>query len=456
MTSKPTNGIRVGCGAGFWGDRPDAPLQLLQRGDLDYLALEYLAEVTMGLLDRLRRNDRPGYASDFVRFFIDEALEMALDRVATVATTAGGLDPAGCAAAVRETAADEGLDVSVATVSGDDCTDELAAIHERIEGGLVHADVGESFEAIRDDVVAAAAYLGAFPIAEAIEDDPDVVITGRVVDPALVLGPLIYEHRWEREAYDRLAAGIVAGHLIECGTQVTGGNLSKGWRDINFVDIGYPIATVGADGAMEICKPPGTGGLVSKDTVAEQLLYEIGDPEAYQTPDVTVDFTTPTLEEISENRVRINGVEGREPPESYKVSVHYRAGYKLAGTLLYSAPDALEKARLGAEILEDRIGELDLSIAETRAEFVGHDTAHGPAAPERNDHNEVMLRFAARGHDRDALARLGMEFAPLSLTGPPSVAGLTDRGRPRPRPLVDAWPTLVPRDAVTPVVNADE
>lgn len=445
--------VRIGCGAGFWGDRPDAPAQLLERGDVDYLALEYLAEVTMGILDRLRRNDRPGYAADFVRYVVETHLEAAIDDDVTIVTNAGGLAPEACARRVRELADDRGIDATVATVTGDDLTDDLGRVHDAVGGGLVHADTGAGFDEVRTDVVAAAAYLGAFPIAEALERGADVVITGRVVDPALVLGPLIFEHGWDRSDLDRLAAGVVAGHLIECGTQVTGGNLSKGWREVDFSDMGYPIAAVDADGGIRITKPPGTGGVVSEATVTEQLVYEIGDPTAYLTPDVTADFTTATVDPVDEDVVAVTGVEGAAAPPSYKVSVHHRAGYKLAGNLLYSAPDALEKARVAAEILEERIGELGLSVGDTRAEFVGHDAAHGPVAPTRADHNEVMLRFAARGDDREDLRRLGMEFAPLSLTGPPSVAGLTDRGRPRPRPVIDAWPTLVPKDAVDPEVT---
>ena len=454
--SDTDDGTRIGCGAGFWGDRPDAAGQLLEGGGLDYLALEYLAEVTMGLLDRLRRSDRDGYATDFVRFVVEDSLEMALAEDVTIVTNAGGLDPAACAAAVREEAAAQNLDVEIATVTGDDLTARLDEIHDRTRGGLCHLDTDEPYDTVREDVVVAAAYLGAFPVAEAIETGADVVITGRVVDPALVLGPLIAEHGWEREQYDRLAAGIVAGHLIECGTQVTGGNLSKGWREVDFANMGYPIAEVDSTGTITVTKPPDTGGTVSVATVSEQLVYEIGDPSAYLTPDVSADFTTPTLEATDRNTVTVSGVRGTQPPDQYKVSVHYRAGYKLAGNLLYSAPNALEKAKQGADILEERIQELDLSVADTRVEFIGHDAAHGPAASDKTDHNEVMLRFAARGTDRDALRRLGMEFAPLSLTGPPSVAGLTDQGRPRPKPIVDAWPTLVPRDAVDPEVTLYE
>lgn len=442
---------RIGCGAGFWGDRPDAPAQLIERGDLDYLALEYLAEVTMGILHRVEESGGPAYATDFVQFVVEEHLESAMDQDVTIVTNAGGLAPRDCARRVTDAAAERGLSPSVATVTGDDV---IGRLEETNKVDLSHLDTDEPFAHIEDKVVAAAAYLGAFPIAEALDLGADVVITGRVVDPALVLGPLIHEHGWTRDDYDRLAAGTVAGHLIECGTQVTGGNLSKGWREVQFDDIGYPIVDVDSDGRVRLSKTPDSGGVVSCETVAEQLVYEIGDPKAYMTPDVVADFTSLTVsDEQGNDEVSISGVEGNSPPSTYKVSIHCHDGYKLAGNLLYSRPDSLEKARVAADILRDRIDELGLNIEQTRAEFIGHDAAHGPMAPERESYNEIMLRFAVIGDDPEDLRRFGMEFAPLSLSGPPSVAGLTDQGRPRPQPVIDAWPALLPKDAVHPEVS---
>jgi hypothetical protein len=442
---------RIGCGAGFWGDRPDAPAQLIERSEIDYLALEYLAEVTMGILHRVETSGRPGYATDFVRFVVEDHLGTAMDQDITIVTNAGGLAPEDCADRVAEIATEQGLDPTIAIVSGDDLASRLNDISEI---DLEHFDSGESFSTIADDVVAAAAYLGALPVAEALDQGADIVITGRIVDPALALGPLMHEHGWKSDDYDHLAAGIVAGHLIECGTQVTGGNLSKGWRNVKFADIGYPIADVDADGLIRLMKTPDTGGVVSKATVAEQLVYEIGDPEAYVTPDVIADFTSLAIESGDKNdAVIITGVKGAAPPDSYKVSIHHRAGHKLAGNLLYSRPDALEKARVAADILRERIDALDLNIEQTHAEFIGHDAAHGPMAPEQESYNEIMLRFAAWGNNQNDLRRLGMEFAPLSLSGPPSVAGLTDQGRPHPRPVIDVWPTLVPKTIVNPEVT---
>jgi hypothetical protein len=440
---------RIASGAGFWGDYPDATGRLLSTGEFDYLQLEYLAEVTMGLLARLRESGREGYATDFVDVVVADHLETLLDRDVSVVTNAGGIAPDACAKRVRELAAEQGRDPTVATVTGDDLTASLPELRD--DAGLDHFETGESLPNDVDPLVAVA-YVGAFPIAEALDRGADVVVTGRVADPALTLGPLIHEYGWDRDDFDELAAGSLAGHLIECGTQVTGGNFLGEWRDVSFEDIGYPIAEVAGDGSVTITKPPETGGIVTKETVSEQLVYEIGDPTAYLTPDVTVDVTSAQVREAGDDAVRIEDVTGTKPPSEYKATVHYPDGYKVAGQLLYSRPDALEKARRAADILERRIEELGLAVADTHADYVGHDAAHGPMAPERETYNEIMLRFAARGESRADLRRLGMEFAPLSMAGPPSVTGLTDGGRPSPTPVVGSWPTLVPREAVDPEV----
>lgn len=443
---------RIACGAGFWGDYPDATAQLLEHGEFDYLQFEYLAEVTMGLLHRLKSRDpNKGYATDFIDWVIEDHLATILEKEIRIVTNAGGLNPAGCAEKVLEIAQEQNADVDVAIVTGDEITTDLQTLHD--SGiSLKHIDTEEPYAQIKENVVTGVTYLGAFPIAEALDTGADIVITGRTVDPALTLGPLIHEYNWTRADYDRLAAGVIAGHLIECGTQVTGGNLSKGWEGLDFTNIGYPIADVDREGTVRITKPPLTGGEVSEATVSEQLVYEIGDPTAYLTPDVSAAFTSPTVEEIEDDLVELRGVEGSEPPTTYKVSIHYEDGYKLAGNLLYSRPDALAKARKAAEILQNRISALELEIPETTAEFVGHDATHGPLAPEQDNYNEIMLRFAAWSENKSALRRLGMEFAPLSLAGPPAVAGLTDTGRPTPQKVISAWPTLVPKEAVEPEV----
>ncbi|WP_251342601.1 acyclic terpene utilization AtuA family protein [Haloplanus halophilus] len=443
--------VDIANGAGFWGDYPDATERLLEYGSVDYLTLEYLAEVSIGILARLERSDRPGYVTDFLEFVVDDHIDTIADRDVSVVTNAGGLDPQACARAVTDRAADRGVDVRVAVVTGDDVLGRLPEI-KRAGNDLADIDSGEPFDAV-ESASAAVAYLGAFPIADALDDGADVVVTGRVADPALALGPLIHEFGWTRDDHDLLAAGTVAGHLTECGPQVTGGNYLGGWRDVSFDDVGFPIAEVDRNGRITVTKPPDTGGKVTTGTVAEQLVYEIGDPTAYVTPDVVADFTSPAVTQVGEDRVAIDGATGTEPTDEYKVTIHYPAGFKLAGKLLYSRPDALEKARRAAEILESRIDELGLAIDRTHVDYVGHDAAHGPVAPTRESYNEILLRFAAKSDSRSDLRRLAMEFAPLSLAGPPAVAGLTDQGRPSPRRIVDAWPTLISKRWATPEVT---
>ncbi|UPV98964.1 DUF1446 domain-containing protein [Halorussus gelatinilyticus] len=443
--------VRIANAAGFWGDYPDATRRLLDHGTFDYLQLEYLAEVTMGVLGKLHESDPDrGYATDFTRFVVADHLEELIERNVTVVTNAGGINPEACAREVLRLADEQGVEVDVATVTGDSVRADLDRL--QTETGLCNVETDEPFPHELDDVTAAVAYLGAFPVADAISTGADIIITGRIADPALTLGPLVHEYGWTRNDYDRLAAGVVAGHLIECGTQVTGGNFLGDWQSVDFENLGYPIAQVERDGTAVITKPQGTGGTVSTETVAEQLVYEVHDPSAYLTPDVTADFTAPSVEQLRENAVRVTGMEGRAPPEIYKATIHYESGYKLSGSLLYSRPDALAKAREAASILDRRIDMLELDVDETHSEFVGHDAAHGPTAPPQDDHNEVMLRYAARSDDKAALRRLGMEFAPLSMAGPPSVTGLTDGGRPSPQPVIDVWPTTVPDEAATPEV----
>lgn len=335
-------------------------------------------------------------------------------------------------------------------MTGDSIRADLEQLQDTIR--LPNIESGNPFSQNHADVTVAVVYLGAFPVADALATGADIVITGRIVDPALTLGPLVHEHGWMREDYDRLAAGIVAGHLVECGTQVTGGNFLGDWQSIDFENLGYPIADVTADGTITVTKPPATGGRISTETVKEQLVYEINDPGAYWAPDVVADFTTLSVASAGDDAVRVTGVEGRPPPKAYKAMIHYEAGYKLAGEFLYSRPNALEKAQQAATILERRIKTLNLDTGETNAEYVGHDAAHGPLAPSQDDHNEVLLRFAARSNSEAALRRLGMEFAPLSMAGPSSVTGLTDGGRPSPQPVIDVWPTTVPKDRLDPEV----
>jgi hypothetical protein len=356
------------------------------------------------------------------------------------------VNPTACQAAVLEVAAEADVDVSVAAVTGDDILDALPEIRDR-GVDLNNIDTGESFSVIADELVSANAYLGAFPVANALDNGADIVITGRTVDAATVLGPLIHEYGWTEDDYNRLASGVIAGHILECGAQATGGNFLGDWQSIDFENIGFPIAEIEFDGEFVITKPEGTGGRVTEATVTEQLVYEIKDPASYCVPDVTADFTSPALEQVGEDRVVVTDCEGRAPPESLKVTALYEGGYKAQMLLTYSWPNALEKARRADEIVRTRLEHADVDLAELHTEFLGHDACHAGIAPEPADPNEITLRLVAQADGKRPLHRYGQQVIPVALGGPPNVTAVVD-GRPKPNEILAFWPCSVPRDMV--------
>jgi hypothetical protein len=443
------NLVRVAAGQGFWGDDLDAPRRQAEGGPIDYLMLDYLAEVTMSILQKQKERDPAmGYARDFVGA-IESVLPAITERGVRVIANAGGVNPPACARAVLEMAQARGAagKLKIGVVTGDDL---LPRIDELISAGheLANMDTGEPLSKVRGDVIAANAYIGSEPIVEALARDASVVITGRSTDTALTMAPLRHEFGWAADDWDKLAAGIVAGHIIECGAQCSGGNCMHDWRNIpDLANVGYPIAEVAADGTFTVTKHPGTGGRVSVPTVTEQLVYEMGDPASYITPDVAADFTTIQLEQAGENRVRVHGIKGRPPTDKLKVSIAYRAGFKAVGTLVYVWPDAVDKARAAERILRERLDRLGLRFEHILAELVGHSSAHGPLAGEAGDVPEVQLRFGVRGPDRTAVERFTREIAPLVLNGPPSVTGFAG-GRPKVEEIVAYWPALVDKTQV--------
>jgi hypothetical protein len=299
-------------------------------------------------------------------------------------------------------------------------------------------------------------YFGAMPVVEALKWSPDIIITGRVTDTGITVAPMIYEFGWRQDDWDKLAAGTIAGHILECGGQASGGNFSGDWQSVpDLAHIGFPIAEAYPNGEVVITKHEGTGGLVSVATVTEQLLYEIGDPTDYITPECVADFTTIELKQEGENRVAMSGVRGRPATEFYKVSMSYSDGYTGVGTLTYAWPDALEKARKADEILRTRLSELSLTYDEIRTEFLGYDSTHGPLSPREIEPNEVVLRIGVRGHDHKAVEQFGKEIAPLILNGPPGVTGFSG-GRPKPSEVIAYWPALIPKTAVKPKVSVVE
>lgn len=446
--------VRVAAGQGFWGDDLDAPRRQAEGGEIDYLMLDYLAEVTMSILQKQKERDPAmGYARDFVGA-IESVLPAITQRGVRVIANAGGVNPPACAAAVMEMAKARGATakLKIGVVTGDDL---LPRIDELISAGhaLANMDTGEPLDKVRGDVIAANAYVGSEPIVEALARGAGVVITGRSTDTALTMAPLRHEFGWAADDWDKLAAGIVAGHIIECGAQCSGGNCMHDWRNIpDLANVGYPIAEAAPDGTFTITKHAGTGGRVSVPTVTEQLVYEMGDPASYITPDVIADFTTIQLEQAGENRVRVHGIKGRPPTDKLKVSIAYRAGFKAVGTLVYSWPEAVDKARAAERILRERLSRLGLKFDHVLAELVGHSSTHGPLAGASGDVPEVQLRFGVRGPDRKAVERFTREIAPLVLNGPPSVTGFAG-GRPKVEEIVAYWPALIDKTQVRTAVE---
>ncbi len=451
--------IRIANGQGFWGDSLEAPLEQIRRGPIDYLTLDYLAEITMSILQKQRSRDpRAGYARDFVEM-LERGLPDIVRRDIKVVANAGGVNPQACRAAIAEVARRAGVDgrVRVGVVAGDDI---LACLDEMLAAGieLRNLDTGEPLAGIRDRVQSANVYFGAFPIAEALDRGAQLVVTGRCTDTGLVLGPMVHEFGWARDDWDRLAAGTIAGHTVECGAQCTGGNCQLDWDRIPaLADIGYPVAEAEPDGTFVITKHASTGGRVSVATVTEQLLYEMGDPRCYITPDCIADFTTIRLEPDGEDRVRFSGIRGRPATELYKVSISYSAGFKAVGTLVYTWPDAYRKARAADGILRERLNRLGLRFDGVHTEFVGVNACHGPllAGEPAAQIAEVGVRVAVRSSDRAAVERFTKEIAPLALNGPPAVTGLGS-GRPKVEEIVAYWPALIPKSAVAPQVTVEE
>jgi len=439
--------IRIAAGQGFWGDLPNAPVRQVANGPIDYLMLDYLAEVTMSIMQKQKARDpNAGYARDFVSL-MNEILPACVDRGIKVVANAGGVNVEGCANAVVDVARNLGLSgrVKIGIVTGDNLLDRVDDFIDRgIE--LRNMDTDEVLATVRDRIQSANAYLGATPIVEALRKGAQIVITGRATDTGLTLGPMIHEFNWAQNDWDKLAAGTIAGHVIECGAQCSGGNCQYEWRSIpDLANVGFPIAEASPDGTFVITKHDGTGGRVNVPSIKEQLVYEMGDPHEYITPDCVADFTTIQLAEDGPDRVRVFGIKGRSSTDSLKVSISYSSGYKAVGTLVYAWPDAYEKARAADKILRGRLERLGLSFDQILTEFVGVNATHGPLAGEPpRDLAEVQLRVGVRDNNRSAVERFTKEIAPLILTGPPSVTGFAG-GRPKVEEIVAYWPALIPK-----------
>ena len=446
--------VRVASGQGFWGDWLEAPRRQVEGGDVDYLMLDYLAEVTMSILQKQKERDpNMGYARDFVGA-IESVLPGIVERGVKVIANAGGVNPRACADALLALADRRGVrgKLSLGVVTGDDLLPHLDALLEQGHA-LANMDTGEPLSQVRDRVLSANAYIGSEPIVEALGMGANVVITGRSTDTALTMAPLRFEFGWGAQEWDKLAAGIIAGHIIECGAQCSGGNCLKDWDSIpDLWNVGYPIVDAKPDGTFEICKHPGTGGRIDVSTVSEQLVYEMGDPHSYITPDVVADFTSIRLEQGGENRVRVFGIKGRPATDKLKVSIAYRAGYKAVGTLVYVWPDALAKAQAADGVLRKRLDMLGLTFDTILTEYVGANATHGALAGDVSTAPEVQLRVGVRSENKAMVERFTRELIPLVLNGPPSVTGFA-AGRPKVEEIVAYWPALIDKTVVRPVVE---
>jgi hypothetical protein len=443
--------IRIGNGAGFLGDNLDAPRLLAEQGRLDYLTLEYLSELTLSILARVREKDpAAGYAGDFIGVLAELCPALVEQRGLKLITNAGGMNPPRCASAAAAVLAKAGLgDEPIGIVTGDDLVGELPRLQAagcRFE----NLDTGEPLDTTRLQVTSANAYLGAKPIAEALAGGARFVITGRVADASLTVGPAMHEFGWAWDNWNALAAASVAGHVIECGAQATGA-LYRHWEQLDLAHVGYPIAELSADGSVTITKPAGSGGCVTRDTVIEQLLYEIGDPAHYLTPDVNVDFTTLDVAAAGLDRVAITQATGRPATDSYKVSLSYRAGFSASGQLLVCGRDAASKARACGEMILERVRVAGFELDGSLVECLGEGQS-APGFESQGDVREVMLRVSVRDRRREAVERFTKEFAPLITSGPPGLAGYAT-GRGAVRPVFAYWPTLVPKSLVAPRVT---
>ncbi|GAA4381124.1 acyclic terpene utilization AtuA family protein [Agromyces bauzanensis] len=445
--------VRIANGQAFWGDSPSAPIAQVRGGEIDYLTLDYLAEITMSVLRKQHERDpSAGYARDFVEL-MSEIMRECIQKDIKVIANAGGVNPEGCAQALLDVAVSQGISgLRVGVVTGDNIVGKLDdLIHQGVS--LQNLDTGQPFEKVSDRIASANAYLGAEPIARALAEGANVVVTGRCTDPGLVLGPLVHEFGWRWDDWDLLAAGTVAGHTIECGAQATGGNFQGGWRTMrDLAHVGYPVIEVSADGSFVVTKHPGTGGAVTTATVTEQLLYELGNPTTYLSPDVTADFTGLQVREVGEDRVEVTGAQGRPPTDSLKVSMAYSDGFQGSAMITYAWPDAVAKAKLADEILRTRIDDLGLSFREMRTDLVGYGSVHGRVIPpEASETSEVVLRVSIWADDQRTVSRFAAEIAPLVM-GPAGFTGLLAGGRIRPSLVMAYWPTLIPKTVVDPQV----
>lgn len=433
--------LKIGNAGGYWGDDPEALKRQVLGGKLDYITMDFLAEVTMSILQKQRsRNPDHGYAKDFLGM-LEPILKQAKEQGTKIITNAGGVNPAECARQIQALATELDVSIKIGVVYGDDILDKVEELTAK-GAAFTNMENGEEFTKVKDSLEAANVYFGAEGVVAALKEDPDIIITGRVTDTGITIAAMIHEFGWETTDWDKLSAGIVAGHIIECGSQSTGGNFTDWEKVESFHHIGYPVIEMEPDGSFVVTKHENTGGLVSKDTVREQLFYEMGNPKAYITPDVVADFSTIQLEQVGKNRVKVYGIKGMEPTPFYKVSMAYREGFKAQGSIMISGPNARLKAEAFSKIFWDRAG---ADFEERSTEYIGHDACHRKLV-HSDDPDEILLRLSARSSDETTLRKFGKLIPSLILSGPPGVAVIG--GVPRIQEVVSYWPALLDKSLV--------
>lgn len=443
--------VSIGGGQGFWGDSNDAAIHMMHHGNLDYMACDYLAELTLSIMQRQKmKNPQAGYARDFIGL-MEQVAAVGFEQGIKILTNAGGMNVQSCVDALKNVAKSKGLSgYKIGYVLGDDLSGRL---EEMAAQGITFEnmdDVGD-FNEIKDKIVNANVYFGHEPLLSCLEQDANVIVTGRATDSALFLSPLMHEFGWAKDDWDQLARGIMAGHLLECGGQGAGGNYQYDWRGVPDMDqLGFPIAQLTQD-SLHITKAPDCGGLICEQSVKEQFLYEVHDPANYITPDVNVDISSATLTQTSENRVLVGNVKGKPRPQNLKLCIGYHAGYKVATYLSFAWPDAYEKAQYAADILMKKLRRKGLIANDIHISYVGLNALHLGVAdmnPELVKHmNEVVLRIAIRADSKEEAAKIIPEIAPLQLNGPPGASFFG--GRAHVQEVIGLWPTLIPRDFVT-------
>ena len=446
--------VVIGGGQGFWGDSPDAAIHMIRNSNIGYMGCDYLAELTLSIMARQKlKNPQAGYARDFMKI-LEEAGEEAFAKKIRILTDAGGMNIEGLVSSIEKWATEKGLKgYKIGYVTGDDMTGKIddllkqGVTFENMDGVV---DGVDNFLDIKDKIINANVYYGHEALVDCLKKGADIVITGRSTDSALFLAPIVHELDIAADDWDNLARGIMVGHLLECGGQGAGGNFDYGWRDVPDMDLlGFPIAEIDQD-SMVITKAPNCGGLISEQSVKEQFLYEVLDPNNYLTPDVNADISHATLTQIGENRVAVGGIKGKPRPDTLKLSIGYLSGYRVATMLSFAWPDAYEKAQYAAEILKKKMERKGMKYRDIRVDYIGLNALHLDVAEYDEDYlkklNEVVLRISVLTDTKEEAAKLVPDIAPLQLNGPPGASFFG--GRAKIQEVIGLWPTLIPRDSV--------